>query len=100
MFGMSSGLWGQKDPIPGAGRGISALISKKVGVGVVMGQEMPELQFNFQKRRQARFGECIRILQVQVTKSILTNVNEKGKILARNWVVETRDKSLKKYVLK
>lgn len=60
-----------------------------------MGQEMHELQFSFQKRRQAGFGECIRVLQVQATKAILTNLNKKGKILARKWVVERRDKRLK-----
>lgn len=63
------------------------LISEEVGEGVVMGQEMPELQLNFQKRRQAGFGECIRVFQVQATKSILTNLSKKrenpGKKLGR-----------------
>lgn len=76
------------------------LTSKKAGVGAATGQETHELGLSSRKRRQAGLGEHIRVLQAQAAKPTLTNLSKKGKILARNWVIERRDKRLKKQVLK
>lgn len=85
---------------PRGWQGDLVLTSKKAGVGAATGQETHELGLSSQKRRQAGLGERIRVLQSQAAKSTLTNLSKKGKILAKNWVIERRDKRLKKQVLK